>query len=87
MFYPILVGLGFDGIWVGILIILEVEIASITPPIGMNVYVLKSVVGDLISIGDLFRGAAPFFFINIIAMIILVSFPILSLWLPSMMYK
>jgi TRAP-type C4-dicarboxylate transport system permease large subunit len=47
-------------LWIGILIILEVEIAAITPPIGMNVYVLKSVAGNLISIGDLFRSILPF---------------------------
>jgi C4-dicarboxylate transporter DctM subunit len=87
IFFPLLSGLGFDGVWLGILVILEVEMGVITPPIGMNVFVLKSVVGDLASLGDIFRGIVPFFLMDCLVMVILVAFPILSLWLPSMMFK
>jgi tripartite ATP-independent transporter DctM subunit len=87
IFFPLLAGLGFDGVWLGILVILEVEMGVITPPIGMNVFVLKSVVGDEVSIGDIFRGIVPFFYMDLLVMVILVAFPVLSLWLPSMMFS
>jgi C4-dicarboxylate transporter DctM subunit len=87
IFYPLLNGLGFDGVWLGILITLEVEMGVITPPIGMNVFVLKSVLGDKAGVGDIFRGIVPFFLVDVLVMVILVAFPVLSLWLPSMMFK
>jgi len=87
IFFPILSGLGFDGIWFGIMIILEVEIAALTPPVGLNVYVLKAVVGDLLSTGGIFRSILPFFILDLIILAILIAFPMISLWLPSMMYK
>lgn len=87
MFHPMLHGLGLDDIWVAILVIKIVEVAAITPPIGMNVYVVKSVLGDVVSIGDLFRGILPFFIIDVLTLAILVALPQISLWLPSTMYK
>jgi len=87
IFFPLLDGLGFNEIWIGILIIKMVEVAVITPPIGLNVYVVKGVVGDIISLGDLFRGIWPFVLMDILTLVILVSFPQISLWLPSMMFE
>ena len=87
MFFPLSQGLGFEGVWFGIIIILMCEIAALTPPVGLNVYVLKAVVGDLVSIGAIFRGVIPFFVLNLIIVVILVTFPKISLWLPSMMFK
>lgn len=86
IFFPLLHGLGFDGVWLGILVIKISEIAVITPPVGMNVYVVKGVIGDLVGIGDLFKGIVPFFFTELIILIILVAFPQISLWLPSKMF-
>jgi tripartite ATP-independent transporter DctM subunit len=87
IFFPLSQGLGFEGVWFGIIIILMCEIAALTPPVGLNVYVLKAVVGDLVSIGTIFRGVLPFFILNLIIVVILISFPKISLWLPSMMFK
>jgi C4-dicarboxylate transporter DctM subunit len=87
MFYPLFHGLGFDDIWVAILTVKIVEIAAITPPIGMNVYVLKGVIGDVVTVGDLFRGIFPFFLMDIVTLIILVAFPQIILWLPSTMFR
>ena len=87
IFFPLLNGLGFDDIWLGILIIKMVEVAVITPPIGLNVYVVKGVVGDIVSIGQLFRGVIPFFLMDIVTLLILVCIPQISLWLPSMMFE
>ena len=87
VFFPLLQGLGFNEIWIGILIIKMVEVAVITPPIGLNVYVVKAVVGDAIGIGDLFRGILPFVLMDILTLVVLVVFPQISLWLPSMMFE
>jgi len=87
LFFPLAEGLGFNGIWFGIIIVLMCEIAALTPPVGLNVYVLKAVVGDLLPTGSIFRGIVPFFFLNLIIVAILIAFPQLSLWLPSMMFK
>jgi C4-dicarboxylate transporter DctM subunit len=87
MFYPLLHGLGLDDIWVAILTVKIVEIAAITPPIGMNVYVLKGVIGDVVTIGDLFRGITPFFIMDVLTLAILVAFPQIVLWLPSTMFR
>jgi C4-dicarboxylate transporter DctM subunit len=63
------------------------EIAALTPPVGLNVYVLKAVVGDLLPTGGIFRGVAPFFVMNLVMVALLIAIPKLSLWLPSMMFK
>jgi TRAP-type mannitol/chloroaromatic compound transport system permease large subunit len=63
------------------------EIAALTPPVGLNVYVLKAVVGDLVPTGTIFRGVFAFFILNLIMIAVLIAFPQLSLWLPSMMFK
>lgn len=87
IFFPVLDDFGFNDIWIGILIIKMVEIAVITPPIGMNVYVVKGVVGENVSIGQLFSGIFPFFLMELVILTILVCFPQISLWLPSMMFE
>jgi C4-dicarboxylate transporter DctM subunit len=87
MFFPFLDGLGFDGVWLGILVVKIVEIAVITPPIGMNVYVLKAVMGNTVSLGGLFQGIFPFFLMDVLTLAVLVAFPQISLWLPSMMFQ
>lgn len=83
--YPIVVALGFDGIWFGILLVKMCEIAGITPPVGLNVYVIKSIAGEDVSLGDVFRGITWFFVAEIVTVAILVAFPQISLWLPSTM--
>jgi len=87
IFFPLLNGLGYDGVFLGILIVLEVEMAAISPPLAMNVYVLKAVVGDLVSLGGIFRGIMPFLLADIFICVLLVAFPQISLWLPSTMFK
>jgi tripartite ATP-independent transporter DctM subunit len=86
IFFPLLSGLGFDGVWLGILTIKIIEIGVITPPIGLNVYVVKGVLGDTISLSDLFKGILPFFYMDVLTLAILVAFPQISLWLPSKMF-
>jgi C4-dicarboxylate transporter DctM subunit len=87
IFFPVLHGLGLDDIWVAILVIKIVEIAAITPPIGLNVYVLKGVVGDTVTVGNIFRGIIPFFIMDVLTLILLLFVPQIALWLPSTMFK
>jgi C4-dicarboxylate transporter DctM subunit len=86
IFFPVLHGLGLDDIWVAILIIKIVEIAAVTPPIGLNVYVLKGVAGDEVTVGDIFRGIIPFFIMDVLTLVLLLLVPKITLWLPSTMF-
>lgn len=81
IFYPIIVQLGYDPIWFGILIVCVVEIGLITPPVGMNVFVLKSVLPD-VPTRVMWRGVMPFVAFDVIRIAILIAFPIITLWLP-----
>jgi C4-dicarboxylate transporter DctM subunit len=82
--FPIIVGLGFSPIWFGVLMVQNAEIGSITPPFGMNLFVLKSILPDY-SLEDIFRGIGWFVAPLIITMVIYIAFPQVSLWLPGLM--
>jgi len=82
--FPVITALGFDPIWFGIIIVMTVELGLIHPPVGMNVFVIKSVVRD-VKIGTIFAGVIPFVITDIIRLGILIAFPILSTWLPEHM--
>lgn len=82
---PLVVAAGFDPVWWGIMVLVLVEVGMITPPIGMNVFVLKGVVGPSLSLKDIFKGVMPFIGGDLIRIAILGAFPILTLWLPHML--
>lgn len=84
IFFPVILSLGFNPIWFGIIIVRMVEIAQITPPVGINVYVIKGVARD-VPMGTIFRGIIPFFIADICHVTLLVTVPQLSIWLPGMM--
>ena len=81
IFFPLIVHLGLDPIWFGVLIVCVVEIGMITPPVGMNVFVLRSVLPD-VPTNAIWRGVFPFVLADVVRMGILLAFPILSVWLP-----
>jgi C4-dicarboxylate transporter DctM subunit len=83
--FPVIVQLGFDPIWFGVIIVMTVELGLIHPPVGMNVFVIKSVVQE-VTFSTIFRGVLPFIVTDLIRLVILIAFPILALWLPSHMY-
>lgn len=85
IFAPLVQGLGFDLIWFGILVVVATEISLITPPIGMNVFVLKGVLKD-VSVGTIFKGVTPFWIADIFRILVIALIPGLALWLPSMMH-
>jgi C4-dicarboxylate transporter DctM subunit len=84
IFYPIIVGLGYDPIWFGIILVVVTEISMITPPIGMNVFVLNVVLPD-VSLHAIFRGLVPFIAVDVLRLALLIAVPGLILLLPSMM--
>jgi TRAP-type C4-dicarboxylate transport system permease large subunit len=82
--FPVVSQLGFDPIWFGVIIVMTVELGLIHPPVGMNVFVIKSVVKD-VSFTTIFKGVIPFVLTDIIRLIILIAFPLLATWLPQHM--
>lgn len=82
--YPLILQLGFDPIWFGVIIVMTVELGLIHPPVGMNVFVIKSVVQD-VSFTTIFRGVLPFVGTDLIRLVILIAFPAIALWLPGRM--
>jgi tripartite ATP-independent transporter DctM subunit len=82
--FPVVTALGFDPIWFGVIIVMTVELGLIHPPVGMNVFVIKSVVRD-VSIATVFAGVVPFILTDLVRLAILITFPALSTWLPGRM--
>ncbi|MEW6667215.1 MAG: TRAP transporter large permease [Thermodesulfobacteriota bacterium] len=83
--FPIITGLGYDPIWYGVVCVLSSEIGLITPPFGLSVFVVKSVLGEEVTVKEIFRGTFPFVIMMVVALIIICLFPGLSTWLPSRM--
>jgi len=83
IFYPLVQEMGGNLIWFGILVVVAVEISLITPPIGLNVHVLKTIVKDKVSLRTIFKGVTPFVAMDIIRIIILLLIPGITLFLPN----
>ncbi len=86
LFFPIVVHLGFDPVWFGIIIVVVVEIGLISPPVGMNMFVVHTLLPN-VSLRTVFKGVWPFVFADCIRLAILVAFPAISLWLPRLLFK
>jgi tripartite ATP-independent transporter DctM subunit len=81
IFFPLVTSLGFDPVWFGILVVCVIEISLITPPVGMNIFVLSSMMPSLPT-REIWRGVTPFILADIMRMSVLIAFPALSLFLP-----
>jgi tripartite ATP-independent transporter DctM subunit len=81
IFFPLVTSLGFDPIWFGILVVCVIEISLITPPVGMNIFVLSSVMPGLPT-RTIWHGVMPFIGADLLRMAVLIAFPAISLWLP-----
>jgi len=84
VFFPLVVHLGFDPVWFGIIIVMIVEIGLISPPVGMNMFVLRTLIPH-VSIATIYRGVMPFMWADVIRLTLLVAFPAISLLLPGFM--
>ena len=83
IFYPLVLEMGGNLIWFGVLVVVAVEISLITPPVGLNVHILKTIVKNTISLKTIFRGVIPFVFMDIIRLIIILLIPGIALILPN----
>ncbi|XDB00411.1 TRAP transporter large permease (plasmid) [Sulfitobacter sp. LCG007] len=83
--FPIMTGLGYDPIWLGVISIKLAEISMITPPVGLNVYVVRSSSPIPLTLEQVFAGVTPFIVMDVITLGLLIAFPEFVLWLPSLM--
>jgi C4-dicarboxylate transporter, DctM subunit len=84
LFFPIVTALGFDPVWFGVLIVMIVQIGLISPPVGMNLFVLNALLPS-VGLNAIFKGCWPFVLAMVSVLILLIAFPQLSLWLPGLM--
>ncbi len=82
--FPAIVQLGFDPVWFGIVIVMTCTLGMITPPVGMNVFVINSIARD-VSLGTVYRGVVPFVLSDIVRLFLICAFPAIALFLPSTM--
>lgn len=82
--FPLVVSLGFDPVWWGIMNVMIIEIALITPPVGMNVFIINALAPQ-IKLGRVFRALGPFVIANVVWLILMVAFPQIALWLPALL--
>ena len=85
VYMPIVTTLGWDPIWFGAIMLLNLELATISPPFGMSLFVMKGIASPDTTMGDIYRAAIPFVGLNIVVMAIMILFPAVVLWLPSLM--
>lgn len=86
IFYPLVQSLGFDLVWFGILVVVVTEISLLTPPVGLNVFVLSGVLKD-VKTSTIFKGVTPFWIADLIRLTLLTLIPAISLFLPEILYR
>ena len=86
VYLPIARALGFDMVWFGILFVMNMEAAYLTPPFGFNLFYMKGVLPPDTNMGDVYRSAVPFVLLQLVGLAIVMVFPIIALWLPDVVY-
>ena len=84
VFLPVVETLGYSPIWFGVLVVTMAEIGQVTPPVGINVFVLSSVAKD-VALNKIYKGIIPFILADIVRVILIFFIPAIALWLPSVM--
>jgi tripartite ATP-independent transporter DctM subunit len=84
---PVIEDLGYDLVWFGVIMVKFLEIGLITPPVGLNVYILKGVVGDAVPLETIFKGIMWFLAMDVLTLALLIIFPEISLWLPTLLLR
>jgi TRAP-type C4-dicarboxylate transport system permease large subunit len=85
IFFPVVTAHGFDPIWFGVVAVIVIEMGMITPPVGLNVFVVKAVAGD-VPLATVFRGVAPFLFAMALCLALIILFPQIALLIPNAMF-
>ena len=86
LFIPIILDLGFSPVWFGVVFCMNMHVSYLSPPFGPSIFYLKSVVGDEISVGEIYKANMPYLWLTLLALALTVFIPGLSLWLPKMMF-
>jgi tripartite ATP-independent transporter DctM subunit len=86
IFFPVIQTLGLDPLWFAIVTMVNIELSMITPPFGLNLFILKGVCPPDTSLEDIYRGVGPFVLINLLALALVIMFPALATWLPGLMH-
>ncbi len=85
VFMPIVLQLGFNEVWFGLMVLVTMEMGQTTPPVGLMLFVMKSVAPPDTTMGDIIRAGMPFLACDFILILLVMLFPIIALWLPSLM--
>ncbi len=86
LYVPLVISLGFDPIWYGVLYTITCQIAYMTPPFGYNLFLMKAMAPPEVSLGDIYRSIIPFVFVMIVGLALVIVFPDIALWLPNLYY-
>ena len=81
---PAVMAIGLDPVWWGVLLVVLVEMGLLTPPVGINLFVIQGISGS--SLGEVVRGTMPFFFVMLVALVLMIAFPSMVLWLPTLFF-
>ena len=84
---PVIKALGFDPVWFGVMFVVNMELAQITPPLGLNLFIIKSISPPEVTLKDILIGAGPFMILDLIGLALVIIFPQIILWLPSTMLR
>jgi len=86
LYVPLVISLGFDPVWYGVLYTITCQIAYITPPFGYNLFLMKAMAPPEVSLGDIYRSIVPFAFVMVVGLVLVILFPQIALWLPDMYF-
>jgi tripartite ATP-independent transporter DctM subunit len=87
LYVPIIIKLGFDPVWFGILYIMNIESAYLTPPYGFNLFYMKAIAPPEVTLGDIYKSVLPYVGIQALALLIIIIFPEIVLWLPNLLFS
>ena len=85
IYFPIVSAFGWDPVWFGAIMLLNLEMATISPPFGLSLFVMKGITSKNTTMGDIYRAALPFVALNLLVMAIMIAIPSTVLWLPTLM--
>ena len=86
LYVPLVISLGFDPVWYGVLYTITCQIAYITPPFGYNLFLMKAMAPPEVSLGDIYRSIVPFAFVMVFGLVLVMLFPQIALWLPDVYF-
>jgi TRAP-type mannitol/chloroaromatic compound transport system permease large subunit len=87
LYVPLVIKLGFDPIWYGVLYTITCQIAYLTPPFGYNLFLMKAMAPDEVTLADIYRSIIPFVLVMIVGLAIVMLFPQIALWLPNLYFN